>query len=359
MIHRLGTGIAALLALLPSATAAQGGLTGYSSRDVWAAAAACPLTLIDFDSFPDGTVITTNLDPMTIAQVTGTGANLVTPAVQKVMSANTLPFPMFSPSLVPSAPNFFGNDMASPSVAKGEVTIEFIAETTAVGAYVCDSAPLGSMNIDLFDAAGAKIGTISSSGGLSLPSSFIGVVSSTPFKSASFRASSGSDAWGIDDLEFCTPIPCETTAAVVHTPDTTGFNTPQSLAPFPPTNTPFLGNDQFMIAVDDPGDACDLTPGLFTLLAVDFAPGAFVFDRLGCLPDQPGEVMLGFTFQAMFTSPQPWPGPGTPAVHPLPIPALEVLCGAQVFVQGFWIDLVGPSRPAILTQRLDLTLGSP
>jgi hypothetical protein len=80
---------------------------------------------------------------------------------------------------------------------------------------------LADFTIEVFDSGGTSIGSITV-GPRTLPDSFVGVVSSVPFKSAEFRPNDPNDSWGVDDLEhvsaalgtkYCTSNPNTTGSA--------------------------------------------------------------------------------------------------------------------------------------------------
>lgn len=192
----------------------QGALTAYTDHAAWAAAAGTT-TLINFEQFASGTLITTQLDTYCIPLVTGTSEHEVPPGPtdQFVTSSADLPFPMFTPGTLPSEPNFLSNDLTFPGgpAATGTITFHLAAPTTAIGAYVADGAPLGDFRIEVFDG-NTSLGTITV-GPRTLPNSFAGVVSDAAFNRATFFAESDIDSWGLDNLEHnCSgATPVETT----------------------------------------------------------------------------------------------------------------------------------------------------
>lgn len=195
-------------------TPAQGGLTPFTDHAAWAAAAGAT-TLIDFEVFASGTLITTQLSSYCITLVSGTSENEVPPGAtdQFVTSSAAMPFPMFTAGTLPSEPNFLSNDMTFPGgpAATGTITFQLAGPTTAIGAFVADGAPLGNFRIEVFDG-NTSLGTITV-GPRTLPDSFAGVVSDTAFDSAKFFADSGFDSWGLDNMEHncANATPVETT----------------------------------------------------------------------------------------------------------------------------------------------------
>ena len=178
-------------------------LSGYDDRGAFLAAAPCVPTLIRFETIPSGTTLTTQLAALGIANVTGSSTHESPPGptTQLVNASTSMPFPMFTSGTLPSEPNFLSNRMTPGVYATGEITFQFTAPTQAVGAFVADVGPLGNFEIEVWNGA-TSLGSISVPP-RTLPNSFVGVVSTTPFTSASFRSQSVNDSWGLDDLEFC------------------------------------------------------------------------------------------------------------------------------------------------------------
>ncbi len=75
---------------------------------------------------------------------------------------------------------------------------------------------------------------------------------------------------------------------------------------------------------------------------------------MGCNVGQSGELMVNVTL-GMFTNPEVWPGPGTPAVHPLPIPLNPKFVGKTIYSQGFFVDL--SLGKVSMSWALDWTMG--
>lgn len=165
----------------------------------------------------------------------------------------------------------------------------------------------------------------------------------------------GEEVWEVTATKCC-PVFAITNAV----PDATGLNAPASLMPFPPFNRPTLGNLGFAMVVDEPAGICPITLGSSSFVLVGFAPSPapLIWPTFGCAPGLPGEFQIGFGVPPVALGPVAWPGPGLGAIHPLPVPLNWSLCGSQAFTQGIWLDFQGPAGPAILTTRLDLTLGS-
>lgn len=177
-------------------------LSGFESRTAWLGAAACAPTLVDFDSIPSGTLISSQLASSGIALVSGTS---FAPTDPFVTASTALPFPMFTAGTLPSEPNFLSNNLSGPVYATGALHFQLTAPTTAIGAFVADGSPLGGFEIEVF-SGGSSLGFISVPP-RTLPSSFVGVVSSQPFDTAVFRASHFQDSWGLDSLELCAGAP--------------------------------------------------------------------------------------------------------------------------------------------------------
>ena len=178
-------------------------LTGFGDHAAWAAAVGST-TLIDFESFADGTEINAELAPFGISNVSGTSDNEVPPGptTQWVTSSGSLPFSMFIAGTLPSETKFLSNLLLFPGgpAATGTITFEFSSPRTAVGAYYADQSPIGNQLIELFDGA-LSLGSICLPGA-ALPNSFVGVISTSSFTSCKFYAESPFDSWGLDNLEF-------------------------------------------------------------------------------------------------------------------------------------------------------------
>jgi hypothetical protein len=185
---------------LPQSINAQA-LTLYTDLALWRAAAGPNRTLIDFDQFASGTLMTTQLLPYCITRVSGTSVNENPPGAttQYVTSSADLPFPMFQAGTLPTEPNFLSNLLGNPVNATGTITFDMGAPTTAIGAFVADAGPLGTFHIEAI-AGQQSLGTVTSPP-RALPNSFIGVVSPDPFDRATFYADSPGDSWGLDNLE--------------------------------------------------------------------------------------------------------------------------------------------------------------
>jgi hypothetical protein len=176
-------------------------LTGYDDHGAWSAATGCGTAKLEFDSIASGTQITTQLAAQGIASVTGNSPQVSGPTTQWVTASSSLPFPMFAAGTLPSEPNFLSNDLNAPVYATGDIHFAFVSPVTAAGAFVADQAPLAGFAIEVF-SGGTSLGTISV-GPRTLPSSFVGVISTVPFDAATFYALSVLDSWGLDDVEFC------------------------------------------------------------------------------------------------------------------------------------------------------------
>jgi len=172
--------------------------TGYTDRNAWLADVGATTTLIDFNKFADGTQITTQLSQYGISIVSGT--SILGSTNQFVTASTSLPFPMFTTGTLPSEPNFLSNDLSSPVIATGTITFNLTRPITAIGAYVADGIPLNSFGIEVFDGL-VSLGFIEVPA-RTLPMSFVGIISSTPFDRATFYAVSAYDSWGLDNVEL-------------------------------------------------------------------------------------------------------------------------------------------------------------
>jgi hypothetical protein len=198
--------LAPLLPATPAGTATVGQLgvvSGFIDRAAWLAALGGSTTLIDFEAIANGTVITNQLAAQGVTLVEGTSdfEQPAGPTAVLVTSSAFLPFPMFTSGTLPSESNFISTRLTPGVYGTGTLTYTFDEPRTAVGAYIADQSVLGNDEIELFDAGGASIGVFSTPG-VVLPSSFVGVTSTTPFARAEFRAANNADSWGMDNLEF-------------------------------------------------------------------------------------------------------------------------------------------------------------
>ena len=144
---------------------------------------------------------------------------------------------------------------------------------------------------------------------------------------------------------------------VVRSPCATG-GVPMSLQPL---NVPAPGAN-FQVAIDDPTAVAGVTPGsTLTFWFISAAPIA----QYPCGTPIPGagpngalgEVMIDvFTQPGWFFTPAViWQGPGTPAIHSLPIPCSPLFNGLTVYTQGaFWDPVAGFT---IVTEALEVTIG--
>lgn len=190
------TKLCLIAVLCSAAVSSHAAVSGYSDRDLWAAAAS-PSAIETFDALSTGVV--TSL--ASVGVISMSGENYLGASVgQAITNEFALPFPMFTAGTLPSSPNFISNDMSpTGGYATGSLTFNFSGPMTAIGAYVADGVPLGGFSIELFDGSGS-LGSISV-GARTLPDSFIGITSSMAFTSAKFYAESSSDSWGLDNLE--------------------------------------------------------------------------------------------------------------------------------------------------------------
>lgn len=169
------------------------------------------------------------------------------------------------------------------------------------------------------------------------------------------KLSGGEEVWEVTATACC-PAP----ATVFLRPDPLGLNVPGSISELPPGNQPGLGNFGFAVGLDDPTGGCGLAPGSSTFMLLAFGPGTLLLPGFGCAPGGFGNLQLALVPTPILLSGiVGWPGPGTPAVHPFPIPFDSGLCGANVSLQGFWFDpTVLPSGRLAFSWALDLVLGS-
>ncbi|MCA8978128.1 MAG: hypothetical protein KDC98_25600 [Planctomycetes bacterium] len=322
--------------------------TGYDDHALFAAAAG-NLLLADLEGLPSGTLLTNQLLSTLISGFTGSSQFGPGPTSQYATASTSLPFPMFVSGTLPTEPNFCSNDLASPVYATGEITVQYLVPIYATGAYVADQAPLGGFQIEVF-LAGVSQGLIQVSP-RTLPSSFVGIISTVPFDSARFSALSQYDSWGLDNIEvgLCGP------ATVIPVADTGGRNAPNSISEFPTGNMPQLGNATFRIAIDDPANSCRLTNSAIAGLAMSLSPSSSLLAGFGCGAGIAGEVMINPT-QIAVVGTQPWGG--SPASFSVPIPSAPWLCGVYMNAQGFWLDPASVSGPVVLTWRLDIYIGT-
>jgi hypothetical protein len=183
-------------------------LTSFTDHALWLAAVGGGTTLIDFDSITSGTLITNQLASSGVASVTGTSIFAPLQTQLFVTSSQSLPFPMYVAGTLPTEPNFISNEMAAPVYATGTITFHFTSPVFSVGAFVADQSPLANFVIDVSDASGS-LGIIAVPP-RTLPSSFVGLVSDTPFTSATFYPQSDYDSWGLDNVELGGPAPVPT-----------------------------------------------------------------------------------------------------------------------------------------------------
>jgi len=195
--------------LFSFAVTSQASVVGFSDHALWATAAGTT-ALENFDSLPAGVV--TSLPSINVTSMSGLNASNVA-VNQTITSQFSLPFPMFTAGNLPSSPNFISNNMSAASgFATGSLTFIFASGQTAVGAFVADSSPLGGFSIEVFNGT-TSLGLINV-GNRTLPDSFVGIVSTTPFTSAKFAALNANDSWGLDNVEV------STSAAAVPEPGT-------------------------------------------------------------------------------------------------------------------------------------------
>lgn len=135
---------------------------------------------------------------------------------------------------------------------------------------------------------------------------------------------------------------------------------PQSLTAI---NTPRVGQ-QFFVEAGDPTNAAALTPfSTQSYLIVSAQPAlagpcGLPLSGFG-IGSGPGELMVdvGANLIAVL-GPVPWGGVLSPALHWGVVPNIPALAGFAVYEQAILIDLAGPSSPGVLTEALDLIIGS-
>lgn len=178
-----------------------------------------------------------------------------------------------------------------------------------------------------------------------------------PLADLSFLDSFGAVVEYGSDAAFLHGYPgCDDDASVTKVNDAGGLNAQNALCAAP-GSLPTLGNMAFTLEMDDPLDVCGITPGSATVVFLSAAPASFLVPGLGCSPGSPGEVMIDLLQAGMISGPVAWAGPGSPASHVFHIPATTAICGLTCYGQGAWLDPTGASHPAILTNRLDATVG--
>lgn len=152
----------------------------------------------DFDNFTSGQLVT-SLPSVNVTGVSGINS-VGDPVSQYVTAQADLPFSMLSGLDTSSLPNFFSNDLsAAAHFGTGSITFNFDSAMDAVGFFIADGSPLGTFHIALYDSGGL-IAEIDSDFPKTLPNSFLGVTSTTPFNQVTFGSNSTVDSWGIDDL---------------------------------------------------------------------------------------------------------------------------------------------------------------
>lgn len=149
---------------------------------------------------------------------------------------------------------------------------------------------------------------------------------------------------------------CTTIATTVLVPDPLGLNVPLGLTPVP-GNRPTLGNPTYMVNVDDPTNACGITPGSLTKVYFSAMPASMVLPQLGCQPGSPGHLLLD-PFGPLQSAPRvPWQGPGQPATHSFAIPGDPALCGTVCCGQALFFDGRRPDVRLVLTDAIDIFIG--
>jgi len=159
----------------------------------------------------------------------------------------------------------------------------------------------------------------------------------------------GSDAAFVGD-------DCDEDASVVQIDDPGGLNLSGGLAATP-GSLPTRGNPNWCLDMDDVNGLC-VTPGAMTFVFLSFNTAAFRVPRFGCAPGSAGEIMIDPTVIGLVGGPLVWNGPGQPATHCFAIPDDPSVCGLLCFGQGLFLDPQGASAPGILTNRVDITIGS-
>lgn len=150
---------------------------------------------------------------------------------------------------------------------------------------------------------------------------------------------------------------CDNPPVVRKLLDPTGFNAIDAISAI---GLPFLGNDELIVKLDDPLNACQMTPGTLTwVLAADEPIINLLVPEAGCAPGDPGVLYVNvFDPSFHFQGPVVWGGPGMPACHTLVVPPDPSMCGLQCVVQGLFLDWEGPSAPFVLTEPLRFIIGS-
>lgn len=198
-----------LVFLVAGTYSANAAVTGYSDHSSWASSSG--ITVLEtFDGLSTGVV--TSLSSVGVTSMSGLNY-LGSTVSQYITNQYALPFPMFSAGALPSSPNFISNNMNYPTYATGSITFDFAEGRTAIGAFVADSSPLGNFSIEVFSGV-TSLGVITVSP-RTLPNSFVGIVSDSPFTSAKFFANYSGDSWGLDNLEVSKASTVPVPAAVL------------------------------------------------------------------------------------------------------------------------------------------------
>lgn len=148
----------------------------------------------------------------------------------------------------------------------------------------------------------------------------------------------------------------------------TATTRPPCVYPAPPQSLvaqtlPRVGQP-FSVAAGDPTNAASLTPfSTFAYLIISAAPSQLGNCGLPLpgfgIGSATGELLVDVGAASIAVlGPTPWGGPSLPAVFSGSVPNLPSLAGFAVFEQAALIDLSGPSAPGVLTEGLDLVIGS-
>lgn len=149
---------------------------------------------------------------------------------------------------------------------------------------------------------------------------------------------------------------CDHDARSLAVVDMGGLNAPNSLN-VKRGSRPTIGNPNFQVQVDDPADACGITPGAQTQVFFSPDTASILWPGFGCRPGGLGEIMIDIGLPLTISGLVPWPGPGMPACHSFAIPADPTLCRVVCRGQAVFIDGRPPMVRFVLTNRLDIVFG--
>ena len=178
-----------------------------------------------------------------------------------------------------------------------------------------------------------------------------------PLADLDFLAENGTVLeFGCHSLFLCGDTGCEEDPSVVQVDDAGGLNLSGGLAGTPGSD-PTRGNPEWCLDMDDIDGQC-VSPGAMTFVFLSANTAALRVPRFGCAPGSAGEIMIDPTLVGMVGGPISWSGPGEPATHCFAIPDDPSVCGLVCFGQGLFLDPQGGSAPGVLTNRVDITVGS-